>query len=408
MSTYGEKSIALHRKNHGKIALALKVEINNKEDLATVYTPGVADVCKEIVADKSRAKELTLKHNTIAVITDGSAVLGLGNIGALAGLPVMEGKCALFKRFARLDAFPICLDTQDPEEIITAVKHISPVFAGINLEDISAPKCFEIERRLKQELNIPVMHDDQHGTAVVVLAGLINALKVKGLRAEEAKIVINGAGAAGLAIADLLLQFGISNLTLVDSQGVISNERLDLNSEKLAILGKIESAISSLRGIREEAIPNVIISGLPRSQSLPRNSSVATLAHAVVKSDVFIGVSKGGVLTSEMVQTMNDLPVVFALANPTPEIMPDVAKEAGAFIVATGRSDFPNQINNGLVFPGIFRGAVDNGVVQITDEMLIRAAKNLAGLVEKPTPEQILPDAFDERVVSAVASAICD
>ncbi len=372
-----EESINLHAKHHGKISLSLKVPLETKEDLSLAYTPGVAAVCTEIHQHPEKVKELTIKHNTIAVITDGSAVLGLGNIGPEAGLPVMEGKSALFKRFADLDAFPICLATQDTEEIIATIKNIAPVFGGINLEDISAPRCFEIEKRLKAELNIPVMHDDQHGTAVVVLAGLINALKVVGKTKEEIKMVINGAGAAGLAIADLLLHYGFKNIILCDSQGVISKARTDLNSEKLKYLDK-----TNLENI------------------------TGGLADALKMSDVFIGVSKGNLLTTDMIKTMNADPIIIAMANPIPEIMPDVALSAGAKVVATGRSDFPNQLNNVLVFPGVFRGALDNNVQQITDDMLIKASENIAGLVTSPTAKKIIPSVFDEGVVTAVSQAI--
>lgn len=372
-----EESINLHSEHHGKISLNIKVPLETKEDLALAYTPGVAAVCSEIYQHPEKVKELTIKRNTIAVITDGSAVLGLGNIGPEAGLPVMEGKSALFKRFADLDAFPICLDTQDTEEIIKTIKNIAPVFGGINLEDISAPRCFEIEKRLKAELNIPVMHDDQHGTAVVVLAGLINALKVVGKNKEEVKMVINGAGAAGLAITDLLLHYGFKNIILCDSQGVISKDRTDLNSEKLKYLDKVN--LENISG---------------------------GLADALKMSDVFIGVSKGNLLTPDMIKTMSADPIIIAMANPTPEIMPEVALSAGAKVVATGRSDFSNQLNNVLVFPGVFRGALDNNVQQITDDMLIRAAQNLAGLVLEPTADKIIPGAFDSGVVEAVSQAI--
>lgn len=370
-------AIALHAKMHGKIGTELKVPLENKRDLALAYTPGVAAVCTAIAVDPKRAKELTIKRNTIAVVTDGSAVLGLGNIGPLAALPVMEGKAALFKQFAGVDAFPICLDTQDTDEIVRTVQLLAPVFGGINLEDISAPRCFEIEKRLQESMNIPVMHDDQHGTATVVLAALINALKIKQISENRAKIVINGSGAAGTAIADLLIRYGCSDLTLCDSQGVIGLHRDDLPTEKHRL------ALATN--------PRKITGGL---------------AEALSGADVFIGVSKGNLLTAEMVQSMAADPIIFALANPTPEILPDVAKAAGALIVATGRSDFPNQINNVLVFPGVFRGALDNGVTRITDEMLIEAAKQLAGLVAAPTAEEILPSPFDKAVVPAVAGAI--
>jgi malate dehydrogenase (oxaloacetate-decarboxylating) len=424
---YNENALKLHRENRGKIETGLKVPLENRDDLSVAYTPGVAAVCRALHADASQARELTIKRNTIAVVTDGSAVLGLGNIGALAGLPVMEGKAALFKRFANVDAFPICLDTQDTEEIVKAVKQIAPVFGGINLEDIAAPKCFEIEKRLKAELDIPVMHDDQHGTAVVVLAALINALKIRGLDKAFAKIVINGAGAAGMAIADLLLQYGFVNLILVDSNGIISNERTDLNSEKLAFLDKLNGTLS-LRGVLDdlsdvallarhsfsdggaklEVIPDHIddSKGLPRSQSLPRNDGIGGLSDTIKGAHVFVGVSKAGLLTSDMVRAMAERPIICALANPIPEILPDEAKAAGAYIIATGRSDFPNQINNVLAFPGIFRGALDNSVTQITDAMLTKAAEALASLVDAPAVDYILPSPFDASIVPAVASAI--
>ena len=372
-----QESIELHAKHHGKIALSLKVPLETKHDLSLAYTPGVAAVCTEIFNHPEKVKDLTIKKNTIAVITDGSAVLGLGNIGPEAGLPVMEGKAALFKRFADLDAFPICLATQDTEEIIRIIKNIAPVFGGINLEDISAPRCFAIEKRLKAELNIPVMHDDQHGTAVVVLAGLINALKVVNKTKDSVKLIINGAGAAGLAIADLLLLYGFNNMVLVDSKSIISKQRTDLNEEKIKYLERIN----------------------------PENID-GDLVVAMNMADVFIGVSKGNLLTAEMIKTMNDDAIVIAMANPTPEIMPEVALAAGAKVVATGRSDFANQLNNVLVFPGIFRGALDNNVQQITDAMLIKAAENLAGLVLEPTTEKIIPGAFEEGVVEAVSKAI--
>lgn len=374
---YAQAALKLHKDARGKIETKLKIPLQSKEDLSTAYTPGVAAVSQAIHEDPDAAREYTLKANTIAVITDGSAVLGLGNIGPLAALPVMEGKCALFKQFADLNAFPLCLDTQDTEEIIATIKRIAPVFGGINLEDIAAPRCFEIERRLKAELSMPVMHDDQHGTAVVVLAAMINAFELRGVNKTDARIVINGAGAAGSAIADLLALYGFTQVIVVDSKGIISPDRSDLNDEKLSLLGKTN--------------PRKISGGLEVAISG---------AHA------FIGVSKAGLLTPDMVRNMAERPIICALANPAPEILPQDALEAGAYIVATGRSDFPNQINNVLAFPGIFRGALDNGVSQITDAMLIQAAEKLAALVEHPTPEEILPSPFDPRVTTAVASAI--
>lgn len=371
-------SLKLHKKMKGKLETRSKVRINNKKILAAVYTPGVAAVSKAIAADPRLAKAYTIKANTIAVISDGSAVLGLGNIGPLAALPVMEGKAALFKEFANLDAFPICLNTQDTEEIIRAVKNIAPVFGGINLEDISAPRCFEIEKRLMAELDIPVMHDDQRGTATVVLAALINALKIKKIKFNQARIVVNGAGAAGNAVAKAIYAYGGTQIIVCDSHGVIRPERIDLTPEK-----------------------KIIASWLKLD-----TKNITTLDEALVGADIFIGVSKANLLTPVMVKSMAKKPIIFALANPTPEIMPDVALKAGAFIVATGRSDFPNQINNVLAFPGIFRGALDNHVTIITDEMLVKAAQNLAACVKKPTTKKILPDPFDKKIVAAVSMAI--
>ncbi len=403
---YSEKALALHKDTHGKIETGLKVPLETKDDLSTAYTPGVAAVCQAIAADPTQARELTIKRNTIAVVTDGSAVLGLGNIGPLAGLPVMEGKAALFKRFANVDAFPICLETQDAEEIIQAVKHIAPVFGGINLEDIAAPKCFEIEARLKAELNIPVMHDDQHGTAVVVLAALINALALRGTNKADATVVISGAGAAGTAIAELLLLYGFANITVLDSRGVISKDRTDLNQEKLALLEKISASLSLRKDGSASTKQSQPTEAEIATSKTPRNDNPATLSEAIRGADAFIGVSKAGLLTQDMVRTMHERPIICALANPVPEIMPDAAKTAGAYIVATGRSDFPNQINNVLAFPGIFRGALDNSVIQITDTMLVKAAEALAGLVDNPAVDEILPSPFDPRVVPAVANSI--
>ena len=370
-------SLELHLKNHGKLEVASKVPLGERHDLSLAYTPGVAEVCREIGKDKSLAREYTLKRNTIAVVSDGSAILGLGNLGPEAAIPVMEGKAVLFKKFGNVDAFPICLATQDTEEIIKAVKQIEPVFGGINLEDISAPRCFEIERRLQAELSIPVMHDDQHGTAVVVLAGLINALKVRQQTPQNVRVVLSGAGSAGVAVAKLLLAYGFSDLTLCDSQGIVNGSRTDLNPEKQELAKKTNL----------------------------RNQS-GTLADALRGADIFIGVSKAGILTEELVKLMNPQPTIFALANPVPEIMPDLAFQAGAGIVATGRSDFPNQINNVLAFPGIFRGALDNGIKQFTDEMFLAAAEALASVVASPTAELILPSAFDPSIVPAIAKVI--
>lgn len=378
MTDVYQDSVKLHREFGGKLAIKSKVKLENKEDLSLAYTPGVAEVCREIARDKIQAYPLTLKGNTVAVISDGSAILGLGNLGAAAAIPVMEGKCVLFKEFADVDAFPICLDTQDPEEIIKTVKYLAPVFGGINLEDISAPRCFEIEDRLKAELDIPVMHDDQHGTATVVLAGLINALKVRGSKKEEVNIIMNGAGAAGTAIAKLLLVYGFKNILIVDRTGIIFAGRPDLNDEKIKL---------------------AVITNLAKKEG--------SLEEAVYGADIFIGVSAPGVLTAAMVKTMAAKPIIFALANPVPEIMPEVAKEAGAYVVATGRSDYPNQINNVLAFPGIFRGALDNKVKQITDEMLIKAAEVLANIVAEPSVDLVLPNPFDKTIAKAIAKVIC-
>ena len=372
-----EDSLRLHREHHGKLEVKSKIPLDNKEDLSRAYTPGVGQVSIEIGKDISLAREYTLKRNTIAVVTDGSAILGLGNLGPEAAIPVMEGKAILFKKFADVDAFPICLATQDVEEIIATVKRIAPVFGGINLEDISAPRCFEIEERLQKELSIPVMHDDQHGTAVVVLAGLINSLALKSLSKETASVLVNGAGSAGVAITKLLLQYGFKDITMCDSKGAIYKGRADLNSEKQKL-----AEVTNPSGKKGE------------------------LAEVIVGADIFIGVSKANVLTEEMVRTMRPNPIIFGLANPVPEILPDVAKRGGAFIVATGRSDFPNQVNNVLAFPGIFRGALDNGITQFTDKMFIEAAERLAACVKNPNPENILPSAFEEGVSAAVAQAI--
>jgi malate dehydrogenase (oxaloacetate-decarboxylating) len=377
MSDIYQDSVNLHRAKRGKLEIKSKVPLATRGDLSLAYTPGVAEVCRVIARDKAQTRELTLKGNTVAVISDGSAILGLGNLGAEAALPVMEGKCVLFKEFAGVDAFPICLDTQDEEEIIKTVKYLAPVFGGINLEDISAPRCFKIEARLRAELDIPVMHDDQHGTATVVLAALINALKIRQSRKEDARLVISGAGAAGTAIAGLLLNYGFKNIIVCDRNGAIYSGREELNSAKQEL-----AALTNLGKIK------------------------GSLTETVKGTDIFIGVSAPGLLNAAMIESMNARPIIFALANPTPEIMPEEAKRAGAFIVATGRSDFPNQINNVLAFPGIFRGALDNRVKQITDDMLIRAAENLAGLVIAPTPEMILPDPLNKEVSKAVARAI--
>lgn len=377
MSDVYRDSLELHRLRRGKLAVSSKVSLKDRSDLSLAYTPGVAAVSQAIAQDRGLAYEYTMKRNAVAVITDGSAVLGLGNIGPEAALPVMEGKAVLFKEFAGIDAIPLCLATQDTEEIIRTVKLVAPVFGGINLEDIAAPRCFEIERRLIEELDMPVLHDDQRGTATVVLAALINALKVRKTEAAAARVVINGAGAAGTATAQLLRQAGFEDIVVCDSRGIISRGRPDLNESK--------------RRLAETTNPRGL-SGL--------------LGDALRQADIFIGVSVEGALSREMVLTMNPGPIIFAMANPVPEIMPDEAKSAGASVVATGRSDFPNQVNNVLAFPGIFRGALDNGVKRIESSMLIAAARNLAAGVPRPSPDRILPDALDRSVAATVAAAI--
>ena len=374
-----EEALKAHEEWNGKLSTEAKSKVDSREALAIAYTPGVAEPCKEIAKDKDLAYKYTWKANTIAVVSDGSAVLGLGNIGPEAAMPVMEGKAVLFKEFGGVNAVPICLDTQDTEEIIKAVKYIAPGFGGINLEDISAPRCFEIEERLKVELNIPVFHDDQHGTAIVVLAASINALKVTGKKKEDCKIVVNGAGAAGVAISKLLLKYGFGSVTLCDSRGIVSADRTDLNDTKKEML-KITN---------------------------PENRS-GKLADAVVGTDIFVGVSAPGVLTADMIKTMNAEPIIFAMANPVPEIMPDEAKAAGARIVGTGRSDFPNQINNVVAFPGIFRGALEARAPQITEEMKLAAAEAIAAAVpaDKLCEDNIMPEAFDPHVRDAVSEAV--
>jgi malate dehydrogenase (oxaloacetate-decarboxylating) len=370
-------SLALHKKNNGKLETVSKIRLDSKEALSWAYSPGVAEISRVIAANPDTARDYTLKKNTVAVITDGSAILGLGNLGALAAIPVMEGKAAIFKEFANVDAFPICLDTQDTEEIIKAVKHIAPVFGGINLEDIAAPKCFEIEERLRKELNIPVMHDDQWGAATVTLTAFINSLKLLNLKKDEVKIVINGIGAAGVATARLLLKYGATNIIFCDSKGIINKNRNDLNKEKLELLSA--SHIEPADG---------------------------TLADAIIGAHIFIGLSKGGALTPEMVKTMADKPVIFALANPTPEIMPEDAYNAGAYIVATGRSDFDNQINNSLVFPGAFKGMLEANIRQFKIEMFPAIAKALADHVQDLNPKNILPNMFDKEVANVVAETV--
>ncbi|MCK4635518.1 MAG: NADP-dependent malic enzyme [Candidatus Moranbacteria bacterium] len=377
MTDIYQESIEAHRKIGGKLEIKSKMSLKTKRDLSIAYTPGVAGVSDAVHKNPELAKELTIKKNMVAVVSDGSAVLGLGNIGAEAALPVMEGKAVLFKEFAGVDAFPICLDTQEVEEIIKTVKLIAPTFGGINLEDISAPRCFEIEERLQKELNIPVMHDDQHGTAIVVLAGMINALKLRESKKEEVKIMINGVGAAGVAITKILLSYGIEDIILCDSRGIIFEGRDNLNpvKESLALITN-------------------------------KNKLQGNLAEAVKGRDIFIGVSVADVLSQEMVKSMNEKPIIFAMANPQPEIMPEDAISAGAFIVATGRSDFPNQVNNVLAFPGLFRGALDKGIDQFSSEMFVKAAEAIASCVEDLSVDKIIPDPFDERVAKAVAVVV--
>lgn len=377
--TNSEKALALHKEWNGKIETTPKCEVKSREDLALAYTPGVAEPCKVIAEDKEAAYQYTIKSNTVAVVSDGSAVLGLGNIGAAAAMPVMEGKAVLFKEFGNVNAFPICLDTQDTEEIIKTVVNIAPAFGGINLEDISAPRCFEIESRLKELLDIPVFHDDQHGTAIVVLAGIINALKVTGKKKEDCKIVVNGAGSAGIAISKLLLRYGFPYLTLCDKSGILNKDSKDLNWMQKEMM----------------EVTN------PEGKS-------GTLADAFVGADIFVGVSAPNIVSEEMVASMNKDAILFAMANPTPEIMPDLAKKAGAKVVGTGRSDFPNQVNNVVAFPGIFKGALEGRATQITEEMKLAAALALASLVpeDELNENNILPEAFDPRVADVVSAAV--
>ncbi|WP_296118438.1 NADP-dependent malic enzyme [uncultured Eubacterium sp.] len=377
--TINEKALELHEEWKGKLEIRSKAQVKTREDLAIAYTPGVAEPCKKIAENEEEVYRYTMKGNTIAVVSDGSAVLGLGNIGAKAAMPVMEGKAVLFKEFGGVNAVPICLDTQDTEEIIRVVKALAPGFGGINLEDISAPRCFEIEERLKQELDIPVFHDDQHGTAIVVLAGIINALKVVGKQKEDCKIVVNGAGSAGIAITKLLLLYGFPKITMCDINGMISSQSPDLNWMQKEML-----KVTNLE------------------------DATGTLADALKDADIFVGVSAPNIVTAEMVASMNKDAILFAMANPIPEIMPDVAKAAGARVVGTGRSDFPNQVNNVVIFPGIFKGALEGRATQITDEMKLIAANAVAGLVaeEDLSEDNILPEAFDERVAEAVSAAV--
>ena len=376
---YNKESLRMHEEHHGKIAISSKVPLKTKDDLSTAYTPGVAEPCRRIHENINDAYRYTSKANLVAVVTDGTAVLGLGDIGPEAAMPVMEGKAVLFKQFGGVDAFPICLDTKDTDEIVETVKRIAPTFGGINLEDISAPRCFEIEERLKKELSIPVFHDDQHGTAIVCLAGIINALKLTGKKAEDVQVVINGAGAAGVAICKLLLNYGIGNVILCDRKGALVKGREGMNSAKAEIAELTNKFLES-----------------------------GSLQDVLKGKDIFLGVSAPGTVTAEMVSSMAPDPIIFAMANPIPEIMPEEAKAGGARIIATGRSDFPNQINNVLVFPGIFRGALDAHASMITEEMKMAAAKAIAELVDEKelSPDFIIPDAFDERVSKAVAENV--
>ena len=377
--TNQEKALELHEKLQGKLETVSKTPVRTREDLALVYTPGVAEPCKVIAKDPAAAYTYTMKANTVAVVSDGSAVLGLGNIGPKAAMPVMEGKAVLFKEFGGVNAVPICLDTQDTEEIIKAVTWLAPAFGGINLEDISAPRCFEIEERLKETLDIPVFHDDQHGTAIVVLAGIINALKVVGKKKEDCRVVVNGAGSAGVAITRLLLTYGFSNIIMCDKSGILCDGAEGLN------------------WMQEKMVKRTNLA-----------HETGSLADALNGADIFVGVSAPGIVTEEMVASMNSDAILFAMANPVPEIMPDLAKKAGARVVGTGRSDFPNQVNNVVAFPGIFRGALEGHAKQITDKMKLAAANAIAALVsdEDLNEDNIMPEAFDPRVADVVADAV--
>ena len=377
--TNQEKALELHAKLQGKLETVSKTPVRTREDLALVYTPGVAEPCKVIAKDPAAAYTYTMKANTVAVVSDGSAVLGLGNIGPKAAMPVMEGKAVLFKEFGGVNAVPICLDTQDTEEIIKAVTWLAPAFGGINLEDISAPRCFEIEERLKETLDIPVFHDDQHGTAIVVLAGIINALKVVGKKKEYCRVVVNGAGSAGVAITRLLITYGFSNIIMCDKSGILCDGAEGLN------------------WMQEKMVKRTNLA-----------HETGSLADALKGADIFVGVSAPGIVTEEMVASMNSDAILFAMANPVPEIMPDLAKKAGARVVGTGRSDFPNQVNNVVAFPGIFRGALEGHAKQITDKMKLAAANAIAALVsdEELNENNIMPEAFDPRVAEVVADAV--
>ena len=377
--TTGEKALLMHEQWNGKLETISKTPVKSREDLAIAYTPGVAEPCKVIAEDAEAAYKYTMKANTVAVVSDGSAVLGLGNIGPYAAMPVMEGKAVLFKEFGGVNAVPICLDTQDTEEIIKAVTYLAPGFGGINLEDISAPRCFEIEERLKATLNIPVFHDDQHGTAIVVLAGIINALKVVGKKKEDCRVVVNGAGSAGVAITKLLLTYGFPNIIMCDKVGIVSKDTEGLNW--------MQQKMTEVTNLSNEK---------------------GTLADALKGADIFVGVSAPGIVSPEMVASMNKDSILFAMANPVPEIMPDVAKAAGARVVGTGRSDFPNQVNNVVAFPGIFKGALEGRAPQITEEMKLAAAEAIASLVDEKdlNEDNIMPQPFDPRVANLVAEAV--
>ena len=379
--TNAEKALQLHEEWNGKFETTPKMKIQTREDLALAYTPGVAEPCKVIAKDKEAAYKYTIKSNTIAVVSDGSAVLGLGNIGAHAAMPVMEGKAVLFKEFGNVNAVPVCLDTQDTEEIIKTVVNIAPAFGGINLEDISAPRCFEIETRLKELLDIPVFHDDQHGTAIVVLAGIINGLKVTGKTKEDCQVVVNGAGSAGIAITKLLLTYGFKHVTMCDKSGILSKASEGLNWMQQSMM-----EVTNLE------------------------NKTGSLADALRGADIFVGVSAPNIATADMVKTMNKDAIIFAMANPVPEIMPDVAKAAGAKVVGTGRSDFPNQVNNVIAFPGIFKGALEGRARQITEDMKLAAALAIANLVpdDEVSDVNILPEAFDPRVADVVSKAVID
>lgn len=379
--TNAEKALQLHKEWNGKFETTPKMKIQTREDLALAYTPGVAEPCKVIAKDKEAAYKYTIKANTIAVVSDGSAVLGLGNIGAHAAMPVMEGKAVLFKEFGNVNAVPVCLDTQDTEEIIKTVVNIAPAFGGINLEDISAPRCFEIETRLKELLDIPVFHDDQHGTAIVVLAGIINGLKVTGKTKEDCQVVVNGAGSAGVAITKLLLTYGFKHVTMCDKSGILSKASEGLNWMQQSMM-----EVTNLE------------------------NKTGSLADALRGADIFVGVSAPNIVTADMVKTMNKDAIIFAMANPVPEIMPDVAKAAGARVVGTGRSDFPNQVNNVIAFPGIFKGALEGRARQITEDMKLAAALAIANLVpdDEVSDVNILPEAFDPRVADVVSKAVID